>query len=68
MTAPRAAQRAKAKSPAEVYAADLAAGKVPSQRQIRADLKVGQEKAKQIQAELTAALADAALKPATVAA
>lgn len=56
-SAAKPAKRAvKAKSPTDLYAADLAAGKVPSQRRIRADMKVGQEKAKRIQAELTTAL------------
>lgn len=57
-TAPRPVKRAKGKPPAEVYADDLTARKVPSQRQIRADLKVGQEKAKAVQTELTALLTE----------
>ena len=50
----------KAKSPAEVYAAELAAGEVPSLRQLKADLHVGQDKAKAIQAELSEQLRTAA--------
>lgn len=44
----------------EFYAAELASGELPSLRRIRADLHVGQLKAQQIQAELTAALKPAA--------
>jgi hypothetical protein len=50
------------------YAADLEVGAVPSLRRIRADLHVGQDKAKQIQTDLTAAPSAAAPKPAPVAA
>jgi hypothetical protein len=46
----------------------MAAGEVPSLRRIRADMHVGQDKAKVIQTELTAALSAAAPKPALVAA
>lgn len=63
---PRAAPRARAKSavkkirtpaPAEFYAADLAAGRLPSIRQVKADLHVGQERAKAIHGELVEAMA-----------
>jgi Protein of unknown function (DUF2637) len=40
------------KDAADLYAADLAAGDVPSLRRIRADLKCGQDKAKRVQAHL----------------
>jgi hypothetical protein len=66
--APRTAPRAKAKSavrraardadPADLYAAELAAGELPSLRRIRADMRVGQDKAKVIQTELTALLTE----------
>jgi hypothetical protein len=54
------AKRAKAKGVdlADLYAAGLAAGKVPSLRRIRSDMRVGQPKAQQIQAELTAFLTE----------
>ena len=64
VSAPRGAPRVKAKSavklvdPATLYAAELAAGELPSLRRIRADLHVGQDKAKVIQSELTALLAE----------
>jgi hypothetical protein len=45
-------KRVKASTPEIVYAADLAAGQVPSLRRIRADLHVGQDKARTIQAGL----------------
>ena len=48
------AVKAKAADPAALYAADLAAGAVPSLRRIRADMHVGQDKAQQIKAELEA--------------
>lgn len=47
----------------EFYAAELAAGEMPSLRRIRADMHVGQPRAQQIQTELASAL-----KPAAVAA
>jgi hypothetical protein len=64
-TAPRAASRPKPKpgvrqikapAPATFYAAELAAGELPSLRKIRADLHVGQERAKSIRGELEAAM------------
>jgi hypothetical protein len=66
VSAPRSAPGVRAKSavkrtaktkqadPADQYAAELAAGKVPSLRRIRADMRVGQDKAKVIQADLAA--------------
>ena len=57
MNASRLAQRAKVKSAAEVYAADLAAGEVPSLRRIRADFHVGQPKSQETRVDLRAALA-----------
>jgi len=63
--APRAASRPKPKpgvrrikapAPAMFYAAELAAGELPSLRKIRADLHVGQERAKSIRCELEAAM------------
>lgn len=63
LSVPKSAPRARAKlatkrvrvrAPADLYAAELAAGAVPSLRRIRADLHVGQDKAKVIQAELSA--------------
>jgi hypothetical protein len=51
-------KRASKRAPADLYAADLAAGHVPSQRRIRADLRVRQDKAKSVQAELSALLAE----------
>lgn len=56
-----AVRRARVQSPSERYAAEIAAGEVPSLRRIKADCQVGQEKAKQIQAELSAAPDGAAL-------
>lgn len=53
--------RLKAVEPADSYATELAAGRVPSLRRIRADLHVGQPKAQAIQAELAASLKSAAL-------
>jgi hypothetical protein len=61
--APATTPRAKAKSavkkirtpkPAEFYAADLAAGRLPSIRQVKIDMHAGQERAKQIRADLEA--------------
>jgi hypothetical protein len=46
----------KAVDPVDLYAAELAAGEVPSLRRIRADMHVGQDKAKTIQGELSALL------------
>jgi hypothetical protein len=53
-----APKRAKATGvdPADLYAAELAAGEVPSLRRIRADFHVGQPKAQAIQAKLEAIL------------
>jgi hypothetical protein len=53
-----AVKRAKPKGvdPADLYAAGLAAGEVPSLRRIRADKHVGQDRAKVIQTELSALL------------
>jgi hypothetical protein len=61
-TAPRARAKSAVKkirtpTPAEFYAADLAAGRLPSIRQVKADLHVGQERAKAIHGDLEAALA-----------
>jgi hypothetical protein len=53
----------KAPTPVEFYAAELAAGEMPSLRRIRADMHVGQPRAQQIQTELASAP-----KPAAVAA
>lgn len=70
VSAPKSAPRVKAKSgvkrtakprqadPVDLYAAELAAGEVPSLRRIRADFHIGQPKAQQIQAELTALLTE----------
>jgi hypothetical protein len=66
-TAPRSRPRVKAKpavkqakakgvDPADLYAAGLAAGGVPSLRRIRADMHVLQDRAKVIQTELSALL------------
>lgn len=44
--------RGKATAPEMVFASDLAAGKLPSLRRIRTQLKVGQPKAQAIQAQL----------------
>jgi hypothetical protein len=51
-------RRIKAPAPAMFYAAELAAGEVPSLRKIRADLHVGQERAKAIRGELEAAMTE----------
>jgi hypothetical protein len=48
--------RIKAPAPAMFYAAELTAGELPSLRRIRADLHVGQERAKSIRGELEAAM------------
>jgi hypothetical protein len=51
-----AAKQVKATAPEMLYAAELAAGEVPSLRRIRADMHVGQPKAQAIQADLSAIL------------
>ena len=56
--APKRAAKAKELDPADYYAAELAAGELPSLRRIRADLHVGQDKAKVIQTEIAALLTD----------
>jgi pyruvate/2-oxoglutarate dehydrogenase complex dihydrolipoamide acyltransferase (E2) component len=53
--APKRAVKATGVDPADLYATELAAGAVPSLRRIRADMHVGQDKAKQVQTQLTAA-------------
>jgi hypothetical protein len=53
----RRAAKAKEVDPADFYAAELAAGEVPSLRRIRVDMHVGQDKAKVIRGELRTALA-----------
>ena len=58
-----AVKRPKPVDPAMFYAADLEVGAVPSLRRIRADLHIGQDKAKQVQTELTAALSLPSLPP-----
>jgi hypothetical protein len=58
VNAKAAVKRPKPADPAMLYAADLEVGALPSLRRIRADLHVGQDKAKQIQAELTALLTE----------
>ena len=50
--------KAKQADPVDLYTAELASGEVPSLRRIRADMHVGQEKAKTIQVELSALLMD----------
>lgn len=50
--------KAKQADPVDLYAAELASGEVPSLRRIRADMHVGQDKAKTIQTELTALLVE----------
>jgi hypothetical protein len=62
-TARRAARKApvrkiKAPVPADFYAADLAAGRLPSIRQVKADLHVGEDRAKAIHGELAALLVE----------
>lgn len=61
-SAPRTAKpgnrRVKPVDPAQFYAAELAAGKLPSIRQLKADLHVGQERGKSIRAELEALLVE----------
>jgi len=52
------AVKAKELHPAALYSADLARGEVPSLRRIRADMHVGQDKAKVIQTGLTALLTE----------
>ena len=49
----------KAPAPVKFYAADLAAGRLPSIRQVKSDLRVDQPRAKAIRGELEAALAAA---------
>ena len=51
-------RRIKAPAPATFYAAELAAGELPSLRKIRADLHVGQERAKSIHGELETAMTE----------
>jgi hypothetical protein len=55
---PKRAVKSKSVDPADLFAVELTAGEVPSLRRIRSDMHVGQPKAQQIQAELTALLAE----------
>jgi hypothetical protein len=57
-SAVKRAAKAKEADPVDLYAADLAAGDVPSLRRIRADMHVGQPKAQAIHATLKAVLKD----------
>jgi pyruvate/2-oxoglutarate dehydrogenase complex dihydrolipoamide acyltransferase (E2) component len=51
------AAKAKGVDPADLYAGELAARELPSLRRIRADIHVGQDKAKAIRGELEGAIA-----------